>query len=155
MRKLLLTTLVCGLVLAARPAPARADVALGLFLGEPTGLDLKIGLGNRSALDLLLGFDTIFHDGRSGYGHVTYLVTPLVGQGRSVLVPLRLGIGAALYSPSVDPLFAIRAPLEVGLRLRTAPIEFYGEVALAFVFFTPNDDLVVDVQGGVGVRFYF
>jgi hypothetical protein len=154
MRKLLLTTLVCGFAVAQRPAPARADIGLGLFLGEPTGLDLKIGLGNRSSLDLLLGFDTL-QDGRSGYGHVTYLVTPLVAQGNSVLVPLRLGIGGALFGPSSDLQFAIRAPFEVGLRLRSAPIEFYGELALAFVLFTPNDNLRLELQGGVGFRVYF
>ena len=65
MRKLLLTTVVFGLVVAARATPARADIGLGLFLGEPTGLDLKIGLGNRSGLDILFGFTT-FRDGRNG-----------------------------------------------------------------------------------------
>ena len=60
------------------PSPARADFGLGLFLGEPTGLDLKFGMGNRSALDIVLGYTT-FDDARTGYGHVTYLVTPLVG----------------------------------------------------------------------------
>src|SRR5678815_1217619 len=42
MRKLLPATLVLGIVLAARPAPARADFGIGLFLGEPTGLDLSL-----------------------------------------------------------------------------------------------------------------
>jgi hypothetical protein len=154
MRKLLLTTLVCGAALAARPAPVRADVGLGLFLGDPTGLDLKIGLANRSALDLLLGVNT-FRDGRFNYGHVTYLVTPMIAQGSSVLVPIRLGIGGALFGNSDDLRFAIRAPFEVGLRLRSAPIEFYGELALALVLFTPNDSLRLDFQGGVGFRVYF
>jgi hypothetical protein len=154
MRTLLLTTLVCGLVAAARPAPTRADVGLGIFIGDPTGADLKVGLGNRSALDLLLGFTTI-REGRSGYGHVTYLVTPLIAQGSSVLVPIRLGIGAALFGFEDDLRFAIRAPFEVGLRLRSAPLEFYGELALAFVLFTPNDNLRLDIQGGVGFRVYF
>jgi hypothetical protein len=34
MRKHLLTTVVFGLVVAARATPARADVGLGVFLGE-------------------------------------------------------------------------------------------------------------------------
>jgi hypothetical protein len=56
MRKHLLTTVVFGLGVAARATPARADVGLGRFLGEPTGIDLKVGLGSRSGLDLVLGF---------------------------------------------------------------------------------------------------
>jgi len=155
MRKLLLTTAVFGLVVAGRPAPARADFGLGLFLGEPTGLDFKIGLGGRSGLDILLGFTSIrsaFDNGRVGYGHVTYLVTPLVAQGNAVTVPLRLGIGAALFGPSDDLGVAIRAPVELGLRLRRTPLEFYGELAFVVVLV---DDVHSDIQGGVGFRLYF
>jgi hypothetical protein len=151
MRKLLLTTLVFGIVLAARATPARADVGVGLFLGKPTGVDIKVGLGNRSALDLLLGYDTL-REGRGGYGHVTYLVTPLVARGSSVLVPLRLGIGAAVYGSTNDTNLAIRAPLELGLRLRSAPVEFYGELALDLVLIDPAG---LDVQGGAGFRVFF
>jgi len=154
MRKLLPTTLVVLGIVAARPAPAHADFGLGLFLGEPTGLDLKFGIGNRSNLDILLGF-TSFRDGRGSYGHVTYLVTPLVGQGDAVSVPLRVGVGAALYGFSNDIHVAIRAPLEVGLRLRRTPLEFYGEIALALILFDPGDALRLDVQAGLGFRVYF
>jgi hypothetical protein len=152
MRKLLPATLVVLGIVVARPAPAHADFGLGLFLGEPTGLDLKIGIGNRSALDIVLGYTT-FDSGRGGYGHLTYLVTPVVGQGRSVLVPLRLGVGAALFGSSDNLDVAIRAPLEVALRLRRTPLEFYGEIALALVLF--DGDVELDIQGGLGFRLYF
>jgi hypothetical protein len=155
MRKLLPATLVLGIVLAARATPARADFGLGLFLGDPTGLDVKIGLGNRSGLDLVLGFDT-YRDGRGSYGHLTYLVTPLVAHGSSVLVPIRLGIGGAVYGTRNDLDFAVRAPFELALRLRSAPLEFYGEIALAFTLFDPGDnDLRIDLQGGLGFRVFF
>lgn len=153
MRKLLPATLVLGIVLAARPTPARADFGLGVFLGEPTGLDMKIGLSGRSGLDVVLGF-TSFR-GRAGYGHLTYLLTPFVGHGDSVLVPLRLGVGAALYDAG-DLAFAFRAPFEVGLRLRRTPLEFYGEIALLLTLFAPDrDNLFADVQAGVGFRVFF
>jgi hypothetical protein len=151
MRKFLLITLVFGIVLAARATPACADVGVGLFLGEPTGVDLKIGLGNRSALDLLLGFDTL-RAGRGGYGHLTYLVTPLVAQGSSVLVPLRLGIGAAVYGSTNDTNLAVRAPLELALRLRSSPLEFYGELAFELTLIDPAS---IGLQGGGGFRVFF
>jgi len=154
MRKLLPAVIVFGIVLAARATPARADFGLGLFLGEPTGLDLKIGLGNRSALDLVLGVDT-YREGRANYGHLTYLVTPIVAHGDSVLVPIRFGIGGALFGTSDDIRFAVRAPFELALRFRRAPLEFYGELALALVFFTPNDNLRLELQGGLGFRIFF
>lgn len=154
MRKHLLTIVVLGLVVAARAAPARADVGLGVFLGEPTGLDLKVGLGYRSALDLVLGF-TRLSSNADGYGHVTYLVTPLIAQGDAVTVPIRFGIGGALFGSRDDLELAVRAPFEVGVRLRRSPLEFYGEIALAFVFVDPANDLELDVQGGGGFRVYF
>jgi len=155
MRKLLVTTVVFGIVLAARTTPARADFGIGIFLGDPSGLDLKIGLTNRTGLDLVLGFNT-FRNGRADYGHLTYLVTPLVAHGDAVLVPIRLGIGAALYGGSNDLDFAVRAPLEIALRLRNAPLEFYGEIAVAFTLFDPNEDsLQADLQGGLGFRVFF
>ena len=151
MRKLLWTTLVFGIVLAARPSPARADFGIGLFIGDPLGFDAKVGLGDHSALDIVLGYNT-YRDGRGGYGHLTYLVTPLVGQGDSVLVPLRLGIGAALYGTSDDLNVAVRAPFELALRLRRSPLEFYGELALELTLIDPAD---LDVQGGLGFRVFF
>src|SRR5688572_22533023 len=91
MRKLALALLV----LFAVRATARAEaIGIGLFLGEPSGLDIKVGLGARSSLDIVIGQNT-YKDGRTDYAHVTWLLTPFVGRGRSVLVPLRLGIGAA------------------------------------------------------------
>ena len=85
-----------ALAILAAAAPSHADVGLGVFVGEPLGLDVKIDLQRRSALDLVLGGST-YRDGRGPYGHLTYLVTPVRGNGSSVLVPLRLGIGVAVF----------------------------------------------------------
>ena len=150
-------------ILLSAPAAARADVALGAFIGDPTGLDLKLGLGRRSALDLLLGWSDFRYLGGAGYGHITYLVTPVVGHGDSVLVPLRVGIGAAIWDGYRDQFgnsrldIGVRFPLEVGLRFRSVPLEIYGEIALVlFAYREYNGDYgVVWGQGGIGLRFYF
>lgn len=152
------TLAIVSLVLLAAARPARADFALGVFAGEPTGLDVKVGLAQRSDLDILLGWTQI-PAGRDHYMHVTYLVTPVVGRGRSVLVPLRIGIGGALYD---DGDFnrglnaAVRVPVEVGLRFRRAPLEIYGEISLLVTFLDENNnDNTFDLNGGIGLRFYF
>jgi hypothetical protein len=148
--------IVVVIALLFATSTARADVGLGAFFGDPTGLDLKLGLAPRSGLDLLVGWrDGYYHhlDG-DGYLHVTYLVTPIVGQGQSVLVPLRLGIGGAIFGTSNNVDVGVRFPLEVGLRFRSAPLEIYGEIALMIVFVHPAYDLV-EGQGGLGIRFYF
>lgn len=149
MRKLVLTTVAFGLAIAARPAPARADFGIGLFLGDPSGLDLKIGLNPKSGLDLLFGVNTL-SDGRVSYGHLTYLVTPLITQGDSISVPLRFGLGAAVYGDSDNIHVGARVPVELALRFRS-PLEIYGELALLFTI----DEGDLDLQGGGGIRLYF
>jgi hypothetical protein len=151
MRKLILALLV---MLA--PATARADVGIGIFLGEPTGLDLKFGLASRSALDIVVG-ESSFREGRLSYGHLTYLITPFFGRGESVLIPLRLGIGAAMFGILDDDVnVGVRVPFEVGIRFRNNPLEIYGEIALLLVVVDENDNnKFTNVQGGIGLRFYF
>ena len=151
MRKLIIV-----IVLVLGTASARADVGIGFFLGEPTGLDLKVGLAPRSALDILFGV-TGYRDGYRdiSYGHVTYLVTPLVGRGQSVLVPLRLGIGGAIYGQSDNVAVSVRVPVELALRFRSAPIELYGEFAVSLILIRLGNEDRLDLQGGGGLRFYF
>lgn len=157
-----LRKLALVVVLLSVPAsrPARADVALGGFFGDPTGVDLLVGVGRRAHLDVLVGYSDFRYFGGAGYGHLTYLLTPLLGRGESVLIPLRLGIGVGFWDGYQDRFgnnhfdVGVRFPLEVGLRFRSVPLEIYGELAL--VLFAYHDDFnTVWGQGGVGLRFFF
>jgi hypothetical protein len=155
---------IVALLVAAPASKARAEVGIGAFIGEPTGLDLKLGLSPRSALDLVFGFYSHWND-RDGiddgtYAHVTYLVTPLVTSGNSVIVPLRLGIGGAVFDDrgryDGDLHIAARFPLEVALVFRNSPIEIYGEIALKMTIVDQGaDHPFLDLDGGIGIRFYF
>lgn len=151
----LLLPLLVVLGIAAAPSVARADVGLGLFVGQPTGLDLKLGLSSKSALDIVLGLRS-FDEDAGGYGHLTYLVTPFVSRGRSVIVPFRLGIGAAILESGDDLAFAVRAPFEVGF-VFNRNVEIYGEIAFKIVFNENDgdDDIDADLDGGLGFRIYF
>lgn len=158
MRKLVIIA-----VLAFASTPARADVGIGAFIGEPTGLNVKLGLDQRSSLDLLLGWYSHWRNSdfdNGGYFHATYLLTPVVGHGRSVLVPLRLGIGGAIYDDTGrfndDLNLGVRFPLQVGLMFRRTPLEIYGEIALKLtVIDEDNNHSTLDLDGGIGIRFYF
>jgi hypothetical protein len=162
----LLRPLVLALVVvagvAAAPGAARADagIGIGLFLGQPTGLDLKIDLAARSALDIVLGYTDFDDDFEANYAHVTYLVTPFAARGRKVIIPFRLGIGAAFYDDGrdfgEDINVAVRAPFGLGIMFRSVPLELYGEIALKITFIDDNDnDDDVDADGGIGFRIYF
>lgn len=154
--------LIAALMFASAPKSARAEVGFGVFFGEPTGVDFKLDLARRSALDILVGYYSHWRDyGFDGaYGHVTYLVTPMVAHGDAVLVPLRLGIGLAIFDQAGrfndDLNLAARVPFEVGLRFRRTPLEIYFEVALKLTFLDgdPYYHDRVDVDGGIGLRFY-
>ena len=147
------------IVLLALPTTARSEtLGIGLFLGEPSGLDIKVNLGRRSALDIVIG-QSSYKDARTDYFHITYLLTPFVARGRSVLVPFRIGIGGAAIGVVEDDGYAagaIRMPFELGIRFRRVPFEIYGEIALLGIF-TDADDEVIDFNfdGGIGFRFYF
>jgi hypothetical protein len=148
--------------IAATPAAARADagIGIGLFLGQPTGLDLKIDLAPRSALDIVLGYTDFDDDFEANYAHVTYLVTPFAARGRSVIIPFRLGIGAAFYDDGGDfgdgMNVAVRAPFGLGIMFRSVPLELYGEIALKITFIDEYDNRdEVDADGGIGFRIYF
>ena len=151
MRKAILVLVL----LASSAKAARADAALGLFVGEPLGLDLKIGVGHRSALDILVGASE-YRDRAVSYGHLTYLVTVAVGHGDSMLIPVRLGIGGAVlgnFDNDVD--LAVRVPFQVGMRFRSQ-IELYGEIAIKLTFLDENANRAfADLDGGIGLRFYF
>jgi hypothetical protein len=125
--------LVIVAVLACAPSAAHAEVGLGVFLGEPTGIDFKLGLSHKTALDILVGvynhWDRWSDDGT--YAHVTYLVQPLVTHGDSVIVPLRIGIGGAVFDDvgryDGDIHLAVRVPFELAIQFRRSPVEIYGE----------------------------
>jgi len=155
--------IVATLMLAAA-TPARAEVGIGFILGKPTGLDLKIDIARRSALDMVAGWYPhwrYFDNG--GYFHLQWLYQPWEGHGDKVLVPLRLGVGGAIFDDrnyfhdGHDIDLGVRFPFEVGIRFRGTPVEIYAEIALMFVFFHPNepDYGILDLNGGVGLRFMF
>jgi hypothetical protein len=157
MKKLLIVALLLGV-----SPPARAEVGIGAFFGEPFGIDLKLDIARRQAFDMVFGWTSVDHEFNNSYDHYfhfTYLVTPFWGYGRSINVPLRLGIGLALYDhgPFAHEVnVAARFPLELGIRFHSVPLELYGEFALKITFVDQNNnDPTTDLEGGVGIRFYF
>src|SRR5689334_1858761 len=156
---ILVVLVVAAVLTSARPA--RAEVGIGLFVGQPTGLDIKLDLQRKTALDFVIGWNDFDDDrGRDGYAHVTFLVNLANVRGRSVVVPFRLGIGGAVFDDNDnfgdDINIAVRAPFEIGIRFRSTPLEIYGELSLVVVLIDENDNHDdIDADGGIGLRVYF
>jgi hypothetical protein len=153
----LASTLAAAALIAAPPA-AHAGIGVGLFLGEPLGLTVKVDLKRKTALEFLAGVDDYDDDrGRDGYGHLTFLVAPFVAKGESVLVPFRLGIGAAVYDDGGDDDIevGVRAPFQLALQFRSTPLELYLEVSLLLELIDEDDNDDLHVGAGLGFRIYF
>jgi len=160
--RLLIPSCVLFIALSATPRTAHAELGLGVFVGRPTGFDLKVDLTDRVALDFLFG---VLHPARYGwddfYTHVTVLFQLANIHADKVFIPFRLGIGGAIYDDdyyydrredrNFDLNLGVRVPFEVGVRFRKVPIEIYGEIAFRLELI---DDVGPWFDGGVGVRFY-
>jgi hypothetical protein len=153
---------------AARPRPSggRAFVAnkefgLGLMLGAPTGLSGKYFLSGDRALDFGVGVIG-YYRGRDGlHLHMDYLWHPvsLVSVPEFEL-PLYFGIGGRFFDFEDDTYdafaFGVRAPIGISFDLTNVPLDIFLELALVVDFFSGyRDDIGADLNGAVGLRYYF
>ncbi len=139
---------------AAVPKQARAEgVAVGLFVGEPLGLDLLTGLSAEGSLDFVVGVTSFRDGGRDiSYGHITYLHRLALAKGRKVSLPIRLGFGGALWGVAEsDVQFATRVPFQLALQFQSTPLELYGEIAFVLQLIEKFD---THLDGGIGIRLF-
>jgi hypothetical protein len=182
MKKALFAAVVTAALVAGVGRSARAtevgynrSFGLGLMLGDPTGLTAKLWVGRTNALDFGVGFwgygvnDRCFQDANgntvctspgvhNGSFHMDYLWQSNIVRS-SAQLDWHIGAGGrAVFwgGGCVNSCVNIiaRAPV-VGLDLMfTNPgwLELFFEIAPAFYIVPP---IYFDVEGGIGVRFYF
>jgi len=154
-------TLVVAVSAVSGASSARAEggpFGLGLILGSPTGIDGKIYFNKQNALDFAVG--EAFVNERGLHIHADYLWHPvMLTQDEAFFLPLYLGIGGRFldherHTDTVAHLGA-RAPLGILFDFKRIPLDVFLEVALVVDIIRPSEDDVVDVNVGVGVRYYF
>ena len=176
MQKLTTTLLVVAAMFGAvapahaRPRPAgrhstfqaNKTFGLGLMLGAPTGLSGKYFLDSSHALDF--GFGGMrYYRGRDGFhAHLDYLWHPVtLVKAQPFEIPLYLGIGARLFDFSdkyADDTIAlgVRAPIGIAFDFNNVPLDIFFELALVADFYVDyRDNLGADVNGAVGIRYWF
>jgi hypothetical protein len=161
-RNLACVLLLClaGSLLAAAPAKATAkksaarsggsDMALGLFLGQPTGLSFRLGLGSNQSLEAKAAWE--LSEQGSFAAQANWLLEfpgTLVIEGQDI-IPY-VGGGAALWV-SGELSLGIRIPFGLVYRFEKAPIELCLEVAPGMNLF-PGTTFAG--SGGLGVRYRF
>lgn len=169
----LLALLICGWAVSpasARPRPSqgKAFVAnktfgLGLMLGAPTGLTGKYFLSSDNALDFGVGVISRYRNRDGLHLHMDYLWHPVsLASVPQFELPLYFGIGGRIFDFDDDDnnddgfAFGVRAPLGIAFDLTNVPLDIFFELALVIDFFTGyRDDVGADLNGAVGLRYYF
>ena len=176
MKRTIFAALIAVSLLAAVGGKAEATevgyarkFGLGIVIGDPTGLSAKWWIGPTNALDFGLGFwgygvnNRCFDNGncpRYGYNNGTfnmdYLWQSNIVRGQAQL-DWHIGAGgrAIWAGDCAGGCFAIAARAPIGLDLmfnNPGFLEVFFEIAPSFVI-VPG--MWFEIEGGLGVRFYF
>jgi len=123
------------------------DVGLGIILGEPTGLSLKVWQSESVAYDAAAAWSM----GDEGALHIH---ADILHHNYSMIsnnFPIHYGIGARARLED-DPKIGIRIPVGMGYRFQQMPIG-------TFIELVPVLDLMPETSfgfnGAIGFRYYF
>lgn len=144
-------------------SPQGKSLGLGVQLGAPTSLNLKLMLSDTNAVVVGLG-GGIWYDASLSL-HADYLWHPFVAQFDDGAFSAYIGVGAwtslgyegqryGYYRPFASGPFSAGARLPLGLTVafNQVPVEVFGEIVPAVALFP---GIGVFGQGGLGARFYF
>ncbi len=168
LRTVAAAAVVAALLAVATPAAAKTPkeytIGLGVVLGEPTGLTAKHWFDDTHALDAHLSFD--FTDEAFAVSS-NYLFHFDVLQLRTdaVELPLYVGIGGKLLFDADDEQgnkradkdddflsLGARVPFGADLLFTRIPLEVFIEVGIGVRLIPATRP---DLDGGLGVRYYF
>jgi hypothetical protein len=144
--------------------PQGRSVGLGVQLGAPTSLNLKLMLSSDNAIVVGVG-GGIWYDASLSL-HADYLWHPLVARFDDGAFSAYIGVGAwtslgfyegshyGYYQPFArGPVSAgARLPLGLTVAFNQVPVEVFGEIVPAVALFP---GIGAFGQGGIGARFYF
>ena len=141
--------------LVAAPVSSKADgsegLALGIFLGQPTGLTVRYGLGKSQSLEAKAAWSFAYsgRDASASFQANYLLEFPGVLVFNNEDFPLYTGVGLQTDVSSSTSL-GVRIPLGVEYRFAKAPIELCLEVGLGLQLFPSTAFLP---SAGLGARY--
>lgn len=146
------TILTVTFITAGVDAAERKKWGIGVMAGQPTGFTGKFMLNDTSAIDLGFGWSTSSDDEYAIYSDYLYHIYDLFGAAKGQL-PLYFGGGLSYVKRSArDDKFGVRIPIGVEYLFKKVPLGAFLEV-VPVMNVTPDTDF--DLQGGVGIRFFF
>ncbi|OHD17870.1 MAG: hypothetical protein A2Y38_06080 [Spirochaetes bacterium GWB1_59_5] len=134
--------------------PADGPMGIGLFLGQPTGIDFQMDLSRTSWADFKAAWNLA--GGNSGFsillqGNYEYAFPGMVVIESASFTPF-VGFGAIVNVYDGGAQFGARVPAGISYRFRNIPIELFLELGLDLYLFP---SLAPGGSGGLGVRYRF
>ncbi|RKZ12307.1 hypothetical protein DRQ53_03080 [bacterium] len=129
-----------------------SGMGAGIILGEPTGLDAKMWLGEDSALQAAVAWSTSSNS--SLHLHLDYILHKFdVFNVSSGSLPLYFGVGGRLkFRDDKDDQIGIRVPIGVSYMFANDPFDLFLEV-VPILELVPDTDF--GMNAAVGGRWYF
>jgi hypothetical protein len=152
-RLIAITALIACLVPGAALAGSNADgFGIGIIVGEPTGLDGKMWLGETTALQAAAAWSTDANT--SFHFHLDYIFHRFdlfdVESGR---LPLYYGIGGRFrVRDKSDDDLGVRVPIGVSYMFANDPFDIFVEV-VPILDLVPDTDF--DLNAAIGFRWFF
>lgn len=156
-RKIVLSILTPFLLLtAAEVATAQSNggnFGLGIIIGEPTGIDAKIFLSKKNALEFALAWSLNDDNDLHIQGDYLWHNYTLIDLDSSDEMPLFFGIGGrVILRDHPDDVVGIRFPVGLAYMFANYPFDIFAEI-VPILDVAPDSDF--DLEGAIGARFWF
>ena len=143
--------MLCTAILSINSFAQKGDFGMGIILGNPTSVSVKLWTGEVTAIDASLGY-------RYGSANHLYLNTDFLFHLWAIekeegTIKIYFGAGAGLGFIS-DLSFPIRVPVGAALFLDNIPLELIAELVPTVQVFGEGD-IRFKMEGYLGARWYF
>ncbi|MEI7812898.1 MAG: hypothetical protein WCJ01_10810 [Ignavibacteria bacterium] len=125
---------------------------LGIKVGEPSGINLKLWLNSVNAVSITTGYSLIQND-RSLYISCDYLyhIEDIIKSEERM--PVYYGFGGRLLTKErEDASFGVRGVMGVAWYGRDIPVDVFFEIAPVFKLIPSTS---MDFEAGIGTRYFF
>jgi hypothetical protein len=134
--------------------PGASGMALGIFLGQPTGITFRYGLGGEQSFEAKAAWNLESYGNNPSF---SFQANWLIEFPRVVVIdkadfPLYVGAGLQSDVSSASTSFGVRIPFGVIYRFIEAPIELNLEIGIGLELFP---DTAFLGSGGLGLRYRF
>ncbi len=138
------------LLLMASAIEGRNGWGIGVIIGEPTGISLKIWNSRTTAIDAAAAWS--FKDEGKLHLHMDYLLHNFkLFKARHGKLPLYYGIGGRVKFEK-EIRVGVRFPLGICYILRDTPIDIFFEI-VPLLDLTPETDF--NFNASIGLRYFF